>query len=47
MTEAQRSPNANLTRADQKGERMWFVEFRHTVTGSDLKRLYFDGKVVD
>jgi hypothetical protein len=39
--------NANLTRADQKGEAMRFVEFRHTVTGSDPRWLYFDSKVVD
>jgi len=39
--------NANLTRADQKGELMRFVEFWHTVTGSDPQWLYFDSKVVD
>jgi hypothetical protein len=39
--------NANLTRADQKGELMRFVEFWHTVTGSDPKWLYFDSKVAD
>jgi hypothetical protein len=39
--------NANLTRADQKGEVMRFVEFWHTVTGSDPRWLYFDSKVVD
>jgi hypothetical protein len=39
--------NANLTRADQKGETMRFVECWHTVTGSDPRWLYFDSKVVD
>ena len=39
--------NANLTRADQHGELMRFVEFWHEVTGSDPKWLYFDCKVVD
>jgi hypothetical protein len=39
--------NANLTRADQKGELMRFVEFWRTVTGSDPKWLYFDSKVAD
>ncbi|MHB1557624.1 MAG: hypothetical protein ACYC61_09105 [Isosphaeraceae bacterium] len=39
--------NANLTRADQHGELMRFVEFWHEVTGSDPKWLYFDSKVVD
>jgi len=39
--------NANLTRADQHGELMRFVEFWHDVTGSDPKWLYFDSKVVD
>jgi hypothetical protein len=39
--------NANLTRADQKGESMRFVEFWHTVTGSDPRWLYFDSKVAD
>jgi hypothetical protein len=39
--------NANLTRANQKGELMRFVEFWHTVTGSDPRWLYFDSKVVD
>src|SRR4029077_20846818 len=41
------SANANLTRADQHGELMRFVEFWHEVTGSDPKWLYFDSKVVD
>ncbi len=39
--------NANVTRADQKGAVMRFVEFWHTVTGSDPQWLYFDSKVVD
>lgn len=39
--------NANLTRRDQHGELMRFVEFWHEVTGSDPKWLYFDSKVVD
>jgi hypothetical protein len=39
--------NANLTRSDQHGELMRFVEFWHEVTGSDPKWLYFDSKVVD
>ena len=39
--------NADLTRADQKGESMRFVEFWHTVTGSDPRWLYFDSKVAD
>jgi hypothetical protein len=39
--------NANLTRVDQHGELMRFVEFWHEVTGSDPKWLLFDSKVVD
>jgi len=39
--------NANLTRADQNGELMRFVEFWHTVTESDPEWLYFDSKLVD
>ena len=39
--------NANLTRNDQHGELMRFVESWHEVTGSDPKWLYFDSKVVD
>jgi hypothetical protein len=39
--------NANLTRADQHGELMRFVEFWHEVAGSDPQWLYFDSKVVD
>jgi hypothetical protein len=41
------SANANLTRADQKGELMRFVEFWPTVVGSDPRWLSFDGKVAD
>src|SRR5207244_12251612 len=37
--------NANLTRADQAGELMRFVEFWHTVTVQDLLWLYFDSKL--
>jgi hypothetical protein len=39
--------NANLTRADQKGEVMRFVDFWQTVAGSDPRWLYFDSKVAD
>jgi hypothetical protein len=39
--------NANLTRADQRGEVMRFVEFWHTAAGSDPRWLYFDSKVAD
>jgi hypothetical protein len=39
--------NANLTRGDQHGELMRFVEFWHEVAGSDPKWLSFDSKVVD
>jgi hypothetical protein len=39
--------NANLTRTDQHGELIRFVEFWHEVAGSDPKWLYFDSKVVD
>ena len=38
--------NANLTRADQAGELMRFVEFWQTVTGHDPQWLYFDSKLV-
>jgi hypothetical protein len=38
--------NANLTRADQPGELMRFVEFWHSVTGRDPQWLYFDSKLV-
>ena len=37
--------NANLTRADQPGEVMRFVEFWHDLTGHDPEWLYFDSKV--
>jgi hypothetical protein len=39
--------NANLIRADQNGELMRFVEFWHTVTGTDPQWLYFDSKLID
>lgn len=39
--------NANLTRADQPGELMRFIEFWHTVTGDDPQWLYFDSKLVE
>jgi hypothetical protein len=39
--------NANLTRADQRGELMRLVEFWHEVAGSDPRWLFFDSKVVD
>jgi hypothetical protein len=38
--------NANLTRADQPGELMRFVEFWHEMMGSDPEWLYFDSKLV-
>jgi hypothetical protein len=38
--------NANLTRADQPGELMRFVEFWHQVAGHDPLWLTFDSKVV-
>jgi hypothetical protein len=38
--------NANLTRADQSGEPMRFVEFWHELTGSDPHWLYIDSKVM-
>lgn len=37
--------NANLTRAEQPGEVMRFVEFWHELAGSDPSWLYFDSKV--
>jgi hypothetical protein len=37
--------NANLTRRDQAGEAMRFVEFWYAITGSDPEWLYFDSKV--
>jgi hypothetical protein len=39
--------NANVTRSDQHGEAMRFVEFWRTITGADPQWLYFDSKVVD
>lgn len=39
--------NANLTRADQPGELMRFVEFWHTLTQNDPQWLYFDSERVD
>jgi hypothetical protein len=38
--------NANLTRADQPGEPMRFVEFWQELTGSDPHWLYIDSKVM-
>jgi hypothetical protein len=37
--------NANLTRAEQPGEVLRFVEYWHELTGSDPGWLYFDSKV--
>jgi hypothetical protein len=37
--------NANLTRRDQAGEAMRFVEFGQEITGTDPEWLYFDSKV--
>jgi hypothetical protein len=37
--------NANLTRTDQDGEAMRFVDFWHTLTGTDPQWLYFDSKL--
>jgi hypothetical protein len=37
--------NANLTRADQPGELMRFVEFWHALAGHDPQWLYFDSKL--
>jgi hypothetical protein len=39
--------NANLTRADQHGELMRFVDFWHALTDKYPEWLYFDSKVVD
>jgi hypothetical protein len=39
--------NADLTRADQNGELMRFVEFWHAITGTDPQWLYFDSKLID
>jgi hypothetical protein len=38
--------NANLTRHDQAGELMRFVEFWHALAGQDPQWLYFDSKLV-
>jgi hypothetical protein len=38
--------NANLTRADQSGEALRFVDFWHGLTGTDPEWLYFDSKLV-
>jgi hypothetical protein len=37
--------NANVTRAEQAGEVMRFVEFWHALAGSDPSWLYFDSRV--
>ena len=37
--------NANLTRAEQPGEVLRFVEFWHALTGHDPEWLYFDSKL--
>lgn len=37
--------NANLTRDDQPGEVLRFVEFWHALTGQDPEWLYFDSKL--
>ena len=37
--------NANVTRAEQAGELMRFVEFWHDLTGADPQWLYFDSKL--
>jgi len=37
--------NANLTRADQPGEVLRFVDFWHELTGHDPQWLYFDSKL--
>src|SRR5580704_3716549 len=39
--------NTNLTRSDQNGELMHFVEFWQAVTGSAPRWLYFDSKLID
>jgi hypothetical protein len=39
--------NTNLTRNDQNGELMHFVEFWQAVTGSAPRWLYFDSKLID
>ena len=37
--------NANLTRAEQAGEVIRFVEFWHALTGTNPEWLYFDSKL--
>jgi hypothetical protein len=39
--------NANLTRAEQNGEVLRFVDFWNTATGADPEWLYFDSKLTD
>jgi len=39
--------NANLTRADQNGELLRFVEFWHAISGADPSWLYFDSRLID
>ena len=39
--------NADLTRADQNGELMRFVEFWQAITATDPRWLYFDSKLID
>ena len=38
--------NANVTRADQPGQLMGFVDFWHAITGHDPQWLYFDSKLI-
>jgi hypothetical protein len=38
--------NANVTRADQPGQLLCFIDFWHAVTGHDPHWLYFDSKLV-
>jgi hypothetical protein len=38
--------NANLTRADQPGAVLGFIEFWHAITGRNPQWLYFDSKLV-
>jgi hypothetical protein len=39
--------NANLTRAEQTGELLRFVDFWKSLSGSDPEWLYFDSKLID
>jgi hypothetical protein len=41
------SANADLTRGDQPGELMRFIEFWHTLTDHDPQWLYFDSQLID